>query len=83
MYWLVLIIASSGYGNSSAAMIVIPEKYPTELACKDAGRGMSLIKYECIKASAAKQLTKEEVLELIQPVNKCVTNINSGKLECN
>jgi hypothetical protein len=112
MYWLVLYIAS-GYPAPSAAIAILPEKYPTEQACKEAAKSWSPNKAECIPAPVAVTLSKpcdnpNGICPLPQydsqgnlKVNpypgyycgqypcaigntpNCVTNISSGKVECN
>lgn len=50
MYWLVLYIAT-GYPSASAAIAIVPEKYPTEKACYEAARAWPE-KAKCIPAPA-------------------------------
>lgn len=89
MYWLILYYTS---------VIVLPEKYPTEEACHKAAEVWVVpkqhacipapkIEYNCTTTKSNGDGTYSAVPSICNPpinnMPKCVTNINSGKLECN
>ena len=57
MYWLILMLTSN-YPAPYGAIVVIPEKYPTEQSCKEAGKSWLPNKFECIKTPVAVELSK-------------------------
>lgn len=90
MYWLVLFMYT-GYPSASAAMMVLPEKYPTEQECKVAagpwqyarqnGQGQT---YVCIPAPVPTIDDKGPVIKdfngrICRSIN---TNAYSGKYIC-
>lgn len=95
MWYLVLYIT----GAYAPAMAIIPEKYPTEQACHDAANGKVWSEkwsHGCIPAPQPTSMCNVSVMPgsaygilvpcdhpVASPKPNCVTNINSGKLECN
>lgn len=57
------------------SVVVIPEKYNDLASCEKAGEVWVNKQFKCIPAYSNKIY--------IERIPNCVTNINSGKLECN
>jgi len=73
MYWLVLWLSSSTY-TAPTAMVIIPEKYPTEQVCKEAGKSWLPNKFECIKTAVAVELSKP----CVDPSGTCKLELPTG-----